>query len=283
MTRPPALDSRTAVPFVEIIPRTGWVAVDLREIWSYRELLYFLAWRDLKVRYKQTAFGLAWAVLQPLLLMAIFSVSIGRIPGIATNGVPYPLFVLAGLVPWTFFSQGVSGASNSLVGGESIITKVYFPRLLVPLGVVASFVPDLVVALVLLAVILVAGGIAPSATLLGLVPAVLSLLVTTIGVGAFLAAVNVRYRDVRYAVPFLMQVWLFASPIVYASSLLGSRLRLIFSLNPLAAPIELFRWSVAGGSVPDASVSISLLISLALLVGSLVYFRRVERTFADVI
>lgn len=266
-----------------IEPRDGLAPFDLRELWESRDLLYFLTWRDLKVRYKQTAFGLAWAVLQPLLLMLVFSVSIGRIAGLAPSGVAYPLFVLTGLVPWTLFSQGVTGASNSLVGGESIITKVYFPRLIVPLAVVGSFLPDFVVGFILLILVLGVGGVAPSAALLGLPVAILALLVTAVGVGSFLAALNVRYRDVRYAVPFLMQLWLFASPIVYASSVLGPSLRLVYAVNPLAGPLELFRWSLLGGSPPDASVIVSIAVSLALLVGALSYFRRVERTFADVI
>ena len=268
---------------IVIVAAEGSRRNPLAGLWEYRELLYFLTWRDLKVRYKQTAFGLAWAVLQPLLLMLVFSVSIGRIAGVAPGGIAYPLFALTGLVPWTLFSQGVTGASNSLVGGESIITKVYFPRLIVPLAVIASFLPDFLVAFVLLLLILSVGGVAPSAAILALPVAVIALLVTAIGVGSFLAALSVRYRDVRYAVPFLMQLWLFASPIVYASSLISPSLRIVYALNPLAGPLELFRWSLIGGAPPDASAAVSVAVSFVVLAIALGYFRRVERTFADVI
>lgn len=271
----------SAVTVVEV--GQGRRLLGLEDLWEYRELLYFLTWRDLKVRYKQTAFGLAWAILQPLLLMLVFSVSIGRIAGLAPDGMAYPLFALSGLVPWTLFSQGVSGASDSLVGGESIITKVYFPRLIVPLAVVGSFLPDFVVGLLLLLIVLGVGGVTPSVTLLALPLAALALIVTTVGVGSFLAALNVRYRDVRYAVPFLLQLWLFGSPIVYASSVIGPSFRVVYAINPLAGPIELFRWSLLGGTPPSPSIAVSTAVSLAVLVVALSYFRRVERTLADVI
>ena len=266
-----------------IEPRHGWRDLGLSEMWSYRELLLFLIWRDLKVRYKQTLFGAAWAVLPPILLMAVFSVSLGRINGVGTSAMPYPLFVLAGLVPWTLFSQSVGGAANSLVGGEAIITKVYFPRLLLPFAAVGSFLLDFAISFGLLLVVMAWFGYLPSFAIVLLPAFVLLILVTALGVGTFLAAVNVRYRDVKYAVPFLIQLWLFASPVVYTSSLIPDSLKTIYGLNPMAGVIEGFRWMVVGGPRPDALIVVSAVVSIAIFLIALAYFRRVERTFADVI
>jgi lipopolysaccharide transport system permease protein len=263
--------------------RHGWRDLGLRELWAYRELLYFLIWRDLKVRYKQTFFGAAWAVLPPILLMAVFSVTLGRLAGVGSTGVPYPLFVFAGLVPWMLFAQSVSGAANSLVGGEAIITKVYFPRLLLPFAAVGSFLLDFVIALGVLLVVMGGFGVMPSVAIVWLPAFTLLILVTALGVGTLLAAVNVRYRDVKYVVPFLIQLWLFASPVVYTSALVPSEWKAIYALNPMAGVIEGFRWMVLGGQRPDDLIVISALASALVFVGALFYFRRVERTFADVI
>ncbi len=268
---------------VVIEPSSGWRNLGLREVWAHRELLYFFVWRDLKVRYKQTAFGAAWAVLQPLLLMAVFSVSLGRVAGVGPEGTPYPLFVFAGLVPWTLFASSLAGASNSLVGGEAIITKVYFPRLLLPFASVGSFVLDFCISLIALAAVMAWYGVAPTAAILW-VPAFAVLdVVTALGVGTFLAAVNVRYRDVKYVVPFLVQLWMFASPVVYAIKLIPSEWRSLFALNPMTGVVEGFRWALIGGPAPDASLAVSAVASFVVLLVALVYFRRVERTFADVI
>ena len=261
----------------------GWMGLGIRELWEHRELLYFFVWRDLKVRYKQTFFGAAWAVLQPVLLMAVFSVSLGRIPGVGPSGVPYPLFIFAGLVPWTLFAQSLAGASNSLVGGEAIITKVYFPRLLLPFASVGSFVLDFIIALGVLALLLVLFGVVPSLAILWLPVFTLLVLVSALGIGTFLAAVNVRYRDVKYVVPFLVQLLLFASPVVYTSSLIPASWHTLYALNPMTGAIEGFRWAVLGGPRPDDLILISATIAVLILVGALLYFRRVERTFADVI
>jgi lipopolysaccharide transport system permease protein len=269
---------------VVVIERSsGWRQLGLREVWAHRELLYFFVWRDLKVRYKQTAFGALWAVLQPLLLMAVFSVSLGRVKGIGPEGMPYPLFVFAGLVPWTLFASSLAGASNSLVGGEAIITKVYFPRLLLPFASVGSFLLDFLISLIALALVMLWYGVAPTTAIVW-VPAFAVLdVVTALGVGTFLAAVNVRYRDVKYVVPFLVQLWMFASPVVYASTLIPSQWRTLFALNPMTGVVEGFRWSLIGGPAPDTTVVASAVASFVVLLGALVYFRRVERTFADVI
>jgi lipopolysaccharide transport system permease protein len=274
-------DGRTGSVVIEA--RRSWRQLGLRELWARRELLYFLVWRDLKVRYRQTAFGVAWALVQPILLMAVFAVSVGQLPGIAPPGVRYPLFALAGLVPWVMFAQAVTSASNSLVGAEAVITKVYFPRLLLPFSAVASFVLDFLIGTVLLLVIQGAAGQALLTNVFALPGIALLVLISALGVGTLLSAVNVRYRDVRHALPFLIQVWLFASPVVYASSLIPPSLRPLYAVNPMAGAIDGFRWALLGGSFPLTSIVISTASAILILTFALLYFRRVERTFADVI
>ena len=268
---------------VVLEPHHGWRELGLGEVWAHRELLYFFIWRDLKVRYKQTAFGAAWAVLQPVLLMLVFSVSLGQLPNIGPAGVPYPLFVFAGLVPWTLFASSLSGASNSLVNGEAVITKVYFPRLLLPFASVGSFLLDFTISLGALAVVMLFFGVVPSLAIVWLPALTLMAVVTAVGVGTFLSAVNVRYRDVKYVLPFLVQLWMFASPVVYTSTLIPARWQPVFALNPMTGVVDGFRWALIGGDRPDALILVSAVASLLVLLGSLAYFRRVERTFADVI
>ena len=272
-----------AVPTIVIEPSKGWRALDLRELWRYRELVYFLAWRDVKVRYKQTALGVAWVLLQPLLAMGIFSIVFGA-RGLTTNGIPYPLFVVSGLVPWFYFSNATSGASGSIVGNTQLISKVYFPRLAIPLAAVLANLIDLGVGLALVLVLLIAFGVPLGLQLLA-VPALVGLLVlTALGVSVWFAALDVQYRDVRYAVPFFIQVWLFATPVIYAASDVPERWRWLLALNPMTGIIEAFRWSLLGsGDPPLAAVGGSALVVLALIATGLVYFRRMERTFADVI
>jgi lipopolysaccharide transport system permease protein len=270
-------------PITVIEARHGWRDLGIGELWAHRELLYFFVWRDLKVRYKQTFFGATWAVLQPVLLMAVFSVTLGRIPGVGPIGVPYPLFVFVGLVPWTLFAQSLTGASNSLVGGEAIITKVYFPRLLLPFAAAASFLLDFLIALGVLALVMIWFGAVPSAAILWIPVLTVLLLVTALGIGTFLAAVNVRYRDVKYVVPFLVQLWLFASPVVYTSSLIPPGWKTLYALNPMTGVVEGFRWAMIGGPRPDELILVSAGASVLILLGALLYFRRVERTFSDVI
>jgi homopolymeric O-antigen transport system permease protein len=273
--------SRTA-PIV-IRPSRGWIGLGAVELWKHRDLAYILVWRDLKVRYKQTAFGAAWAVLQPVALMLVFSAFLGRIQGIGATGVPYPLFALSGLVPWTLFSQSLNGASGSLVNSQNLISKVYFPRLLLPLSAVASFVVDFLIASVVLVIAMLLFGRVPPATFLWVPILGLFAVVVALAVGLWLAAINVRYRDVKYAVPFVIQLWLFASPVAYSSALVPPGLRTLFSLNPMTGVIDGFRWATLGGPRPDITIVISAAATLAILVGGLAYFRRVERTFADTI
>lgn len=269
---------------VVIEPGRGWFRLGLPELWENRELLYFLVWRDLKVRYRQTLFGAAWALIQPLLLMTVLTIFLGRVSGIAPSALPYPLFVLAGLVPWTLFSQGLLASSGSLVNAANLLQKVYFPRLLLPIAALGSYLLDFAIAMAVLVAIMLYYGFLPSATILWLPLLTLLALAVPLAAGIWLAAVNVRYRDVRHAVPFLIQLWLFASPIAYAADLVPAGWQLIYRLNPMAGVVEGFRWALLGvGAPPIQSIAASVAMSAGLLVTGLVYFRRVERTFADVI
>ncbi|MCZ7663053.1 MAG: ABC transporter permease [Thermoleophilia bacterium] len=265
-------------------PTTGRAALNLRDLWEYRELLYFLAWRDIKVRYKQTAFGVAWAVLQPVFTMLIFSLFFGRLAGISSEGAPYPVFAFCALVPWTFFAYGLGQSTESLVASQNIITKVYFPRLVVPIATVLSGLVDFLLAFGVLVVMIVAYGLLPTTRLLWLPAFLLLALATSLGVGLWLSALNVQYRDVRYTVPFLTQLWLFATPIAYPSSLLGEPWRTVYGVNPMVGVVEGFRWALLGTqSRPGPMVLVSAAVALALLFSGAVYFRRMERTFADVV
>jgi lipopolysaccharide transport system permease protein len=272
----------TDAPIV-IRPSRGWIGLGAPELWRHRDLAYFLVWRDLKVRYKQTAFGAGWAILQPVVLMLVFTAFLGRVAGIGATGIPYPLFALSGLVPWTLFAQSLNGASNSLVNNQNLISKVYFPRLLLPLSAVASFVIDFLIATAVLVIAMLMFGRVPPVTFLWVPALGLYTVVVALAVGLWFAAINVRYRDVKYAIPFLIQVWLFASPVAYSSNLVPERFRVLFSLNPMTGVIDAFRWAAVGGPRPDTTILFSAAATLAILIGGLAYFRRVERTFADTI
>jgi homopolymeric O-antigen transport system permease protein len=272
-----------SIPTVVIEPSRGWRALDLRELWRFRELVYFLALRDVKVRYKQTALGVAWVLLQPLLAMGIFSIVFGA-RGLSTNGVPYPLFVISGLVPWFYFSNATSGASGSVVGNTQLISKVYFPRLAIPLAAVLANLVDLAIGLALELVLLLAFGVGWSLNLVAIPFLVALMVLTALGISVWLSALDVQYRDVRYAVPFFIQVWLFATPVIYSTSDVPDRWRPILALNPMTGVIEAFRWALLGtGEAPLAALAGSAVIVLVLLATGLLYFRRMERTFADVI
>lgn len=278
-----ALEERERQTII-IKPSRRFVPLSLRDVWEYRELLVFLVWRDIKVRYKQTALGAGWAVIQPFMMMVVFSIFLGHLAKVPSDGVPYPLFVFAGLVPWTFFAQALGGASNSLVGNANLISKVYFPRLIMPFSTAASFLVDLVIALGLLGAIMAWYGRAPTVQILLLPVLVLLALVAALAVGIWLSALNVRYRDVRYAVPFLVQLWMFATPVAYAASLVPDRWRWVYAINPMTGVVEGFRWALIDtGSAPGLVLVVSAAATVALLVSGLFYFRRVERTFADVI
>lgn len=269
---------------LRIQPSKGWVSLKLRELWQYRELLYFLTWRDIKVRYKQTIFGASWAILQPLFTMLIFTVFFGNLAKIPSDNIPYPIFSYTALVPWTFFANGLTMASNSLVGNSNLLKKIYFPRLALPISTVLSGVVDFILAFILLVAMMVIYGISPTANVLWLPFFVLLAFVTALGAGLWLSAMNVQFRDVRYAVPFLTQAWMFITPIVYPSSLLSEPWRTIYGLNPMAGVVEGFRWALLGTSNPPASTMIvSTIAALVLLISGALYFRRMEKTFADVV
>ncbi len=274
-----------AAPRVIRLQRSrGWVSLKLGDLWAYRELVYFLTWRDVKVRYKQTVLGAAWAILQPLLTMLVFSLFFGKLAKVPSEGVPYPVFTLAALVPWTFFSNGLTQSSNSLVGNANLITKVYFPRLIVPVATILSGVIDFVLAFVVLLAMMVFYHLPPAATLVWLPLFLLLALVASLGTGLWLSAMNVQFRDVRYTVPFLTQFWLFATPIAYPSSLLHEPWRTLFGLNPMVGAVEGFRWALFGTTAaPVAVVAMSFATALVVLVTGALYFRRMERTFADIV
>ncbi len=281
---PAAAPPEGGPPVTVIEPGRAWRLVNLAELWQYRELLFFLVWRDVKVRYKQTALGAAWAVLQPLATMLVFTLFLGRL-GAAPSDLPYPLFVFAGLLPWTFFANAVTAASQSVVGNQGLVTKVYFPRLLIPLSAAGVSLVDFAIACALLGGLLLAYGVAPGWGAL-LVPAlVLGLAVAALGVGALLAALTVAYRDFRHAVPFLVQLWMFATACIYleAEAVVGPRWLAVLPLNPAYGLVANFRQAVTGRPLDLYSLAVSAAVSLALLVLGCAYFRRVERTFADVI
>jgi lipopolysaccharide transport system permease protein len=272
------------LPVTIIRPSRGWVALKLRELWQYRELLYFLIWRDIKVRYKQTALGVAWAIIQPFFTMLVFTLFFGRLANIQSDGIPYALFSFAALVPWMFFANGLSQSADSLVGSANLIKKIYFPRLVVPLAAVLSGVVDFALAFLVLVGMILYFGIVPTLNVIWLPPLLLLALVTALGVGLWLSALNVEFRDVRYAVPFLIQVWLFATPIAYPSSLLPEPWRTLYGINPMAGVVEGFRWELVGTNIaPGAMILVSALVAVAILISGAYYFRRMEKTFADVV
>lgn len=267
---------------VVIEPRRGPLAIDFRELWEGRELLYFLAWREVRVRYKQTALGVVWILIQPLATMILFSLIFGRLARLPSEGIPYPLFVLCGLIPWQMFAMSLTRTAGSLVANANLLTKIYFPRLLIPLAAAAAGLVDFVFSLLLLVAVLVYYGVHPGWQLLAMPLFVLLALLTAIAFGLWLSALNVRYRDVHIALPFVIQIWFFASPIAYSATLVpGGFWRVAYSLNPMAGVIEGFRWSLTGGTPPGIQLLGSAALVLAILLGGLIYFRTAEKTFAD--
>ena len=267
-----------------ICPASAWVLPNLAELWEYRELLYFLTWRDIKVRYKQTVLGAAWAVIQPLGMMLVFTIFFGRLVGVPSDGLPYPIFAYTALLPWQLFSRALTDASTSLVANERLITKVYFPRLLIPVSAVLASLVDFAIAFVLLLGMMVFYGIVPTGSVLMLPLFVLLALMTALGIGFWLSALNAQYRDVRYTLPFLTQFWLFATPVVYPSSLVPEQWRLLYGLNPMTGVVEGFRWALLGGTgAPDTMLAVSATVVLGVFIGGLYYFSRVDETLADVV
>ncbi|HZG54054.1 MAG TPA: ABC transporter permease [Pyrinomonadaceae bacterium] len=267
-------------PLVVVAARQSWVGINLRDLWTYRELLYFLTWRDVKVRYKQTLLGAAWAVLQPLLLMLIFTFFFARLAGIDSGRVPYPLFAYAGLLPWTFFANAVANGGNSLVGSTNLITKVYFPRMFIPAAAVGAGLVDLAIAFGMLIVLMIYYGVELHGGLVWLPALVVLTTLLALGVGMLMSAFNVKYRDIRYALPFMIQVWMFASPVIYS---IPDSWRWLLALNPMTGIIEGFRAALFGQPLDGFALGLSAAITLVLLVCSAFVFTRMEKSFADVI
>jgi lipopolysaccharide transport system permease protein len=269
---------------VRVAPPRGWLEINWRELWEHRELLYFLVWRDLKVRYKQTLLGAGWAILQPLLTMIVFSLFFGALVRIPSDGLPYPIFYYAGLLPWVYFAGAVTNATNTMVEHQRTITKIYFPRLLLPLSAVLSGLVDFAISFTLLIAMVVHYRTAPGRAALLLPVFLLLAVATALAAGLWLSALNAIYRDVRYVVPFLVQFWMFASPVVYPSSLVPARWRWLYGLNPMAGVIESFRWALTGhGQPPSPLLAASAGAVLALLTGGLLYFQKMQETIADVV
>jgi lipopolysaccharide transport system permease protein len=267
-----------------IKPETGWISLGLRELWDYRELLYFLTWRDIKVRYKQTVLGAAWAVIQPFFIMVVFSLFFGRLAHVPSDGIPYPVFAFCALLPWQLFAHALTESGNSLVANERLITRVYFPRLIVPISAMLGGLVDFAIAFVILLLMMVYYGIRPTWAIVTLPGFILLAIATALGVGLWLSALNVKYRDVRYTITFLVQFWLFATPVAYPSSLVPERWRPLYGLNPMAGVVEGFRWALLGKSEgPGVMLAVSMVVVVLILIGGLYYFRRMEAEFADVV
>ncbi len=271
-------------PITVIRPRTGWLDLGLGEVWRQRELLYFLVWRDLKVRYAQASLGMAWAVIQPLMAVAIFTVIFGVFAKLPSDGLPYPVFAYAAILPWTYFSEAVRRSSFGLVGDSELVKKVYFPRLIIPMANIVSPLMDFAVSFVALVLLMLWYGLVPTASVLAVPPLLVLTAALALAIGLWLGPVNVRYRDVMHTVPFVLQIWMYATPIVYPLSMVPERFKLLYSLNPAVGLIEGFRWAVLGkGTLDTTSLTISVVVTVVLLVGGLLWFRREERQFADVI
>jgi lipopolysaccharide transport system permease protein len=271
-------------PIIYLKPSKGWLSFDFKELWRYRELVYFLTWRDIKVRYKQASLGIAWALLQPLLTMAIFTIIFGVLLEVPSDDVPFPLFSLTALLPWQLFATALQRSSISLVGNANLITKVYFPRLAIPLSSVFAALVDFGVSFIVLLGVMAYYRFWPGLKILWLVPMILLSLLTALSVGLWLSALNVQYRDVQHMVPFIIQVWMYASPIVYPIDIIPEGIwRWLFSLNPMTGVIQGFRWVLLGSAPPDLTFLISVMVVLVLLFSGLFYFRRMEKTFADIV
>lgn len=279
----PTIETRPLY-YMRIEPSRSWVSLKLRELWEYRELLYFFTLRDIKVRYKQTAIGAAWAVIQPLLSMLIFTLIFGRLGKMSSDGLPYPIFSFCGLVPWTFFATSLQQSSLSVVNNARLLTKVYFPRLTIPVAPVIASVVDFAISFVVLLGLMMFYHVSPTIHVIWLPGFLLLAFITALGVGLWLSAINVIYRDVQYVIPFLVQFWMFATPIIYPSSKLPPWARTVYGLNPMAGVVEGFRWALLGrDTAPGPMLIVSTLAAIGLLVGGVFYFRRMERNFADVV
>jgi len=277
-------DSGDSTYNIRLEPIVGWRSLQLRELWEYRELLFFLTWRDIKVRYKQTALGAAWAIIQPLFTMVVFSLFFGKLAQIPSDGVPYPIFTFTALIPWTLFAHALNESSNSLVANKNLITKVYFPRLVVPISAILAGLVDFSIAFVVLLLMMLYYQIVPTIAILTIPLFVLLAVLTALSIGLWLSALNVQFRDVRYTIPFVTQFWMFATPIAYPSSLVPEFWRPFYGLNPMAGVVEGFRWALLGNTAPPGlMLGVSVGVVILLLISGPFYFRRMEKTFADVV
>lgn len=275
---------KPVVPTLKIDPVGHWISIDFKELWHYRELLYFLTWRDVKVRYKQTVLGAAWAILQPLSLMLVFSLFFGKLAKMPSDGIPYPLFTFCALLPWQLFANSLTESSNSLVGNQHLITKIYFPRLVIPISAVLAGLVDFAIAFMILLGLMVYYGVTPGWPVIMLPGFVLLTIATALGVGLWLSALNVKYRDVRYTIGFMVQFWLFATPVAYPSNLIPEKWRILYGINPMAGVVEGFRWALLGNARPLGQMLwVSVAVVVIVLVGGLYYFRRMEQEFADIV
>jgi lipopolysaccharide transport system permease protein len=278
------MTAESEVPVVYLRPPKGWSALNLRDLWFYRELIYFMTWRDIKVRYKQAVLGISWAILNPLLTMVIFSIIFGNLAKLPSEGIPYPLFSFAGLLPWNLFAMALQRSSTSLVSNANLLTKIYFPRLVIPFSSVLAALVDFGLSFLVMLGLMAYYKVWPTWNILWLVPLALLAMVTAMSVGIWLSAFNVQYRDVQQMVPFLINAWMYASPVAYSANLIPQgKWQIIYGLNPMAGVIQGFRWALLGGNPPDKLLIISIVVVLLLLVSGLFYFRRMERTFADTI
>lgn len=275
---------KEATPVIYLKPSKGWLSIDFNELWRFRELIYFLTWRDIKVRYKQAVLGIAWALLQPVLTVLIFTVVFGVLLQTPSQGLPYPLFAISALLPWQLFANALQRSSISLVGNANLITKIYFPRLAIPLSSVMAALVDFGVSFLVLIGMMVYYRYMPGWNMLWLPVIILFALLTALAVGLWLSAINVQYRDVQHMVPFIVQVWMYASPIVYPIEIIPEGIwRTLYGLNPMVGVIQSYRWALLGGDQPDATMLISIVVVLVLLVSGVYYFRRMEKTFADIV
>lgn len=278
------IEATNAYPSTHITARRGWLALDMPELWAYRELLYFFVWRDIKVRYKQTVIGAAWAILQPVMTMLVFSLFFGKLAKIPSQGLPYPVFYYCALLPWMYFSTAMQGATNIVVDQQRVITKIYFPRVVLPIAAVLSGLLDFAISFLVFLAMMVYYRIVPTAAIVWLPGFTLLAILTALGVGLWLSALNALYRDVRYVLPFLVQFWMFASPVAYASSLVPEKWRWLYGLNPMAGVIEGFRWALTGhGQPPGMLLAASSAAVILLVFSGLIYYHAVEGTIADVV
>jgi lipopolysaccharide transport system permease protein len=274
---------KVEIPILIIEPPRKWIPIDFHELWTYRELIYSFTWRDIKIRYKQTALGFLWVIIQPLSMMIIFTFFFGNLAQIPSENVPYPLFVLAGLLPWTLFSEGLTRSTMSTVVNANIMTKVYFPRIIMPISGILSPLVDFAISFSILVVMMAYYGFVPTLNIIFLPFFILLALATSLSVGLWLSALNVKYRDFQYTVPFIIQLWLFVSPVVYPASMLPESIRFLYGLNPMVGVIEGFRWALLGTGTPSGLVLVSVAVVVALMIGGGYYFRSMEQYYADIV